>query len=365
MGTQFTSDLPKMKLAVLSLGVLLLAFGSLAEEKVNDEIDALETLNDPSWIGDWLKRWKDYLSGKAGHPDAGKKCQETKDDGEVPSAEHGDSPVKQFGFPHFNEGSQSTTLIPGVTLSYMFGKRQPIKIGSRDYVIAGFPSDLMEFFKCFEDYEIIGKSLGQDGRWTETGAVQVQLQNLNPRPGNMQSDLWEMLFKISLDRIIKYLNPVKIITGMDAKIFGSKKAASSLNDFEKMLKHVKKWLPGGEELVAKIFDLFKRPCPACPDTGKDDDDDTVCKLMKLKCLKEKGKELIAFWKAEEARLNELRKKWVGWDSLSKTQKIMLTLTMYAKPEHGARATFNTGKSRMKLGDIAKALVTFFDKQQPQ
>lgn len=309
-----------------------------------------------SWVTDWLKKWKDYMTGKGGHPDADEKCKKRKEDGEVPSAELGDSPVKTFGFPFFDINSRSTAVRPGVTLSYMFGTRQPIKIGSRDYVVAGFPGELMAFFECFRDYKIIGSTLAQDGHWYQNGNIKIQLQNLNNVGVSTKDELWEMLFKVGVPRIIKYLNPVKIIKGMDAKIFGTKILKTKM-DMMKALAQIKKWLPGNDNFIQKIAALFMQPCPAC---DKED-----CTIETLACLKNKGSKLIEFWKLEEARKDKLREKWVGWDDVTKSQRrIMVTFTMYAKPEHGVRATYNTGKSVLPVADVIDALKVFFDNQQP-
>merc|ERR1712002_306177 len=346
----------KMQLCRLILTFLLLFALAAAAKAIEESEEDQKEIWKRSWIGDWLKKWKDYLMGKGGHPDADKQCKKRKEDGEVPSAELGDSPVKTFGFPFFDISSRSTALKPGVTLSYMFGKRQPIKIGSRDYVVAGFPGELMAFFECFRDYNIIGSTLAEDGHWYQQGSIKIQLQNLNNVGVSTKDELWEMLFKVGMPRLIKYLNPVKIIKGMDAKIFGTKALTSKMTML-KALEQIKKWLPGNDDFIQKIVALFMQPCPPC---DKED-----CTLETLKCLKDKGAKLIEFWKQEEARKDKLRAKWVGWDDVIKSQRrIMVTFTMYSKPEHGVRATYNTGKSVLPVAEVIDAMKIFFDNQQP-
>jgi len=228
---------------------------------------------------------------------------------------------------------------PGVTLSYMFGRRQPIKLGSRDYVISGWAKELIAFCKCFEDYDVIGSSLDQDGHWyPNTGSLKIQLSNVNPDSQSLNSELWEMLFKISMDRLVKFLNPMKIIAAKEAIVLGNK-SVSSLSQMQQALEKVKKWLPGSDKFIAKILELF----------AKEGD------------LKDKMKEFIQFYKDEEKKKDALRKHWVGIDNVNKERKLMITLTMYPKPENRVRTTYNFGKATIKVKDIGEALMLFFSK----
>jgi len=304
---------------------------------IDDDIEQIKPANDPGWITDFGKKVVDRLTGKG--EDHLKICQKTKERGGVPSAEKKDSPIDVFGFPYFHEGTKRVTVRPGVTLSYMFGRRQPIKLGSRDYVISGWAKELIAFCKCFEDYDVIGSSLDQDGHWyPNTGSLKIQLSNVNPDSQSLNSELWEMLFKISMDRLVKFLNPMKIIAAKEAIVLGNK-SVSSLSQMQQALEKVKKWLPGSDKFIAKILELF----------AKEGD------------LKDKMKEFIQFYKDEEKKKDALRKHWVGIDNVNKERKLMITLTMYPKPENRVRTTYNFGKATIKVKDIGEALMLFFSK----
>ena len=54
-------------------------------------------------------------------------------------------------------------------------------------------------------------------------------------------------------------------------------------DMAKALEQIKEWLPGNDDFIQKIADLFIQACPKCPDT----DDKDACALIQLKCLKDK------------------------------------------------------------------------------
>jgi len=321
-----------MKFVYIST-LLSLTLICIAESNATDFNE--EELDFPSSILDLVEKVKDFLSGKT---EQLQKCQKKKDSGEIPSAHKLDSPLETFGFPHFNVKSRSITLRPGVTLSNIF-QRQPVKLGSRDYIVCGYAKELLLFFQCFENYKVIGSSLDQDGHWkANTGTLKVQMSNVNPQSQSLNAELWEMLFKISMDRIIKYLNPIKIISEKEALVLGSRKAVSNANEFERAIEKIKEWLPGSEDFIEKLKELYKK---------KGD-------------IKEKVKEFIDFMKAEQKKKAALEKQWVGMDNLDKNGKIMVTLTMYSKPENRARTTYSFDKASVKMGDIANAIKLILD-----
>jgi len=294
-------------------------------------------INYSSKILDLVEAVKDFLTGKT---EQLKKCQKKKDNGEIPSAHKLDSPLEAFGFPYFDVKSKSITLKPGMTLSNLFkSQRIPIKLGSRDYIICGYAKEILLFFQCFENYNVIGSSLDQDGHWkTNTGTLKVQMSNVDPQSQGLDAELWEMLFKISMDRIINYLNPVNIISEKEALVLGSKRAVSNANEFEKAIKKVKEWLPGSEDFVEKIVELYKKK-------GN---------------LADKVKEFIDFMKEEQKKKAVLERQWVRMDNLDKNGKIMVTLTMYSKPENDIRTTYDFNKASVQMGEIAKAVKLLLD-----
>jgi len=323
----------KMKVLLIFLATLALAHSLelLQAPDVPQE--------DPGWLTDLIEKFKCKIKGKCG--DHLEVCKKAVEKGEIPSAKDNHSPIKQFGFPFFNEKSRSITLRPGVTLSYMFGHRQPIKLGSRDYVIAGFANELLAFFDCFKDYDIIGSSLAADGHWyPNTGSLKIQMQNLNTNSQGLNAQLWEMIFKISMDRIIKFLNPYEIIASRQALITGEK-AIETLSELEKAITKIKSWLPGSEKFLRKLIELMNAEGEA----------------------KDKIKAFIEFWKEQEKIKDALRKQWVGLDYVNKENKIFVTLTMYAKPTNGVRTTYNMGKATMKVGEIGDAIRIFMKKDE--
>ena len=318
---------------------LLIAFlSSAVTSKSNENIRGKEDEN--SWISDFTDKVLHKLKhhGKS----IGKQCFAKKKKGIVPSAEHLDSPLKNFGYPYFNEKGKQVVLKAEVPLSHIFGFRQPVKIGSRDYVIAGYPDELLAFFACFENYKVIGSSLNEQGHWIpNTGSIQIQMQNLYTKGERLSSTLYEMLFKYTLDRIIKYLNPVAIIKGLDCQILGGCDAVESLSKFKKAMEKIKKWLPGTDKLVKKILEIYQEKKP----------------------IKDKIKEIIDFIKDEQRRKAGIRKQWIGWGNVSnKDKKILVTLTMYSKPEHGVRSTYYMGHGTVSMKDIGEAVNIALEKK---
>merc|ERR1712002_940084 len=113
MGVDLKSQLISIKFASFNMKIhlliLVVVLSILASVKCIELLDKdIEEVAKRSWITDWLKKWKDYMTGKAGNPDADKQCKKRKEDGEVPSAELGDSPVRTFGFPYFDVNSHAT-----------------------------------------------------------------------------------------------------------------------------------------------------------------------------------------------------------------------------------------------------------------
>jgi len=288
-----------------------------------------------SWITDLARKIKDFILGKG--DDYLKTCQKTKAKGGVPSAEHGDSPLDVFGFPYFDERSRRISVKPGVTLSYMFGVRQPIKLGSRDYIISGTAKQLQSFLECFSSYEIIGSSLQPDGHWAAgVGSLKMQLSNVNPTSPRLTDDLWAMIFKISMDRIIKYLDPMRIIEDKDLLIMGGNKVIDTATDMEKLLFKIKEWLPWTDKYLQKFMELYK---------GKG-------------TLQEKTDKFLKYVKGEEAKRNSLRKQWIGLDNVDKDAQLMITLTMYDKPNNRVRSTYTFDQARVTVADVGKALKLF-------
>jgi len=290
------------------------------------------------WISKFVDRiahWLDQRKRKVS-----KKCFLKRKKKQIPSAADGDSPLKAFGYPHFNEARRGLTVRAGVPLSFIRGFSQPIKIGSQDYVFSGYPEEIIAFCACFENYEVIGESLSDSGHWVHEGDIKIQLQNAHIG-GRLDSSVFDLLFKYTLDRITKYLNPIQIIHGIDCQLLGGCDAVSSEAKFRKALKKIKEWLPGAEKYTEKIIELFK----------------------KKGSLKDKTKELVDFVKQEEQKKAKIRQQWIGWEHIERKEMIIVTLTMYDKPNSNVRATYTLAGSKVSMRDIGEALKVAIDKKK--
>ena len=162
------------------------------------------------------------------------------------------------------------------------------------------------------------------------------------RYGKLSLNIFDIIFKYGLDRIIKHLDPVGMIKGLDCQILGGCDAVSSAEKLKKALDKILKWLPGGEKLALEVVRIFMKKCS----------------------ITRKIQELLAFIKVREAREASIRKRWIGWDNVDYGEKkITLTLTMYSKPEHAVRATYRMTGASVTMGEIGEALKVAFDKKK--
>ena len=223
-----------------------------------------------------------------------------------------------------------------VSLSFIKGFRQPIHLGVYDYLIAGTPRELKAFFDCFSDYEVIGHLLNEDGKWEkEKGTIKIQLSNLMKSPKFTES-LWEMMFTIGLDTVTKLLDPSKIISN---ELFGKPTILKNIDQIKKAWRVAQKYLPIPENMVDKVAEICAKDLP----------------------IKEKINEFMVLLKNEQNQLSAFKEKWSGKDNVSTKSKILVSLTMYTKPEHRVRATYDTGKSKIYLKEIGDAVDKFLTK----
>ena len=278
------------------------------------------------------------ITGKKG--DNLEKCNIAIKNGKPPSAEN--SPLETFGFPFFNEKGKQIEVKPGVTLSYIGKFYQPIKLGSRDYVISGFAAEFLAFFDCFKDYDIFGSYLAPDGHWkNETGtteSLKVQIQNTAQNTQGMNSELWEMIFKITLENLAKYLAPKTVILQQTEAISGIKPGTlTKASDFLDYLEKAKNYLPIGD------------PIPFL---------EKINELRKEKDEKKKLKAFLDFVKEMRAKKKLGKLKWSNWKNVNKDDKIVMTITMYEKPDSTVRATYDMGKVTVKVKDVGDAFKMF-------
>ena len=139
---------------------------------------------------------------------------------------------------------------------------------------------MLAILECFSDYEVIGSTLKDDGHWyPNTGSIKIQLENLIESkirliPGGTtlgmkkvggagikRTDaLWEMMFKITVPRLIKFLNPLKVVEELKGIILPTEEtsdAVISTNEgYKALLTKIQEWLPGNEKLIGKLVELY-------------------------------------------------------------------------------------------------------------
>ncbi|XP_002161932.2 uncharacterized protein LOC100207260 [Hydra vulgaris] len=249
-----------------------------------------------------------------------KACENKKKSGEVPSGKV-DSPILAYGYPDFNQKTKSITVDPKATLILSNKVKQPIRIGSRDYVISGKAKELVAFFECFGDYDIIGSELNANGSWPDnTGQIKIELQNINPGNGNFDKTLFEVMFDMAMDAILKVIDPTGIV--------------ASAYEVEQALKPIVDFLPSPSEFIAKAKEIYVK-----------------------KISKNEKKKLMLYWLKEQDKIT--MRMWKKPENVKKGDKLLMSLVMYTKPEKTVRATYNTAQSKISMKDIAKILKVFF------
>ncbi|XP_012565582.1 uncharacterized protein LOC100215701 [Hydra vulgaris] len=251
-----------------------------------------------------------------------KACEKKKKSNEVPSGKI-DSPLQAYGYPDFDENTKSVTVDPKATLILFNNVKQPIRIGSRDYVISGKAEELVAFFECFGDYDIIGSELNSNGSWpNNTGQIKIELQNVYPGGSNFKNTLFETMFDMGMDAILNAIFPAS--PGKIAKAY----------EVGKLLKPVADYLPSQSEFITKAKEIFKK-------TISED---------------EKKKEMLNWLKTQD---NSTKQIWKKEENVNNKEKLLMSLVMYTKPEKTVRATYNTGMSKISMKEIAKILKSFF------
>lgn len=334
----FSRNLFKMRLlSAVFVAVLAVSLTNVSCKSIEDKT---KDVNGNSWISKFVDKVVHWLKTRG--KQVKKQCFDRRKQGHAASAELGDSPLKAFGYPHFNEARRGVVVKAGVPLSYMGGHRQPIKIGSRDYVFAGYPEQILAFCACFENYRVIGESLSHTGHWVDEGNIKIQMQNVQEWGGRLDSSVFELLFKYTLERIIKYLNPVKIIKGIDCKLLGGCDAASTVDKFRAALEKIRGWLPHSADVINKIIEIYQKKEP----------------------LEQKAKDLIDFIKIEEEKKAKIRGDWIGWDNIEhKDKAIIVTLTMYDKPTNHVRSTYTMHGSNVSMKTVGEAIKEAFDREK--
>jgi len=273
------------------------------------------------------------------------------------SAENLDSPIKPFGYARVDELNRGITMLsPGRSLSKLNGFRKDIVVGESDFYFVGKGKDLIKFCKCFQVYEVTAKTLGDDGKWNkENGQVKIQLENVQSwTAGNKDPNLFDMIFKMTLDRIIKELDPkakIKQILGIGRSTDGetqrqflgpSDKLEIKIDNLKKKFKEWRKWMPEKPEIL-----------------------DGVEKILAAANLTPKQvlEKFLAF--VNEKKTEDKPGEWQKKDYVSTDKEIIAVLTSYPKPPNKLRATYNFGKPEVTLkkpkvtmNDVGKAISEF-------
>jgi len=263
-----------------------------------------------------------------------KQCIKKKKDKQRPNA--WDSPIKTFGYPEIKISGQSRAiqrLFTRISLNVYEKNLTPIDVGKEDYLIVGTKDEILAFCTCFEDYKVIGKQLMEDGTWKNEGKLKIQLQNI--AKWGVNADVFDIVFKYTLERITRTLNPTGVIGEMDKALLGTTRLIDNIGKIKENIEKLRQWVPFGEIVIKKIISLVKDKTPPV-------------KLVK---------DLYAFIRGQ----NEVQKKWINLNKkvIDKGKKIIVTLTMYTKPENKVRATYNFDKATVTLGDIGKELKDAF------
>lgn len=230
-----------------------------------------------------------------------------------------------FGIPAFNESSRTVTIQPNMTSV----DKNRTQVGPNDFIVAGHYKDIVAFLKCFENETITGFSLNRNGSWEEQrGSIKIQLQNIGFDSLEQKnfSSLFDVLFKFTVERILKYLEPIDVIRGYDAPLLGGIGAVKNLQRMTSTIKTIKQWLPGNKKVMEKIIKLY----------------------AKKESIKEKINDLIMFLDVEEARLNGM---WLECERVQKDEKMLLIVTMYAKQSNDASCMYDLGKASTTIKDV--------------
>ncbi|XP_012564164.2 uncharacterized protein LOC100202753 isoform X1 [Hydra vulgaris] len=277
--------------------------------------DIKEKSTSRSFVSDILAKFDSEFETKK------KKCEDKKKSNEVPSGKI-DSPLETYGYPNFDENTKSVTVHPGATLMLSNKVKQPIRIGSRDYVISGKAEEIVAFFECFGDYDIIGSELNLNGSWPDnTGQIKIELQNIFPGDSNFKNTLFETMFDLSMDAILKTISPA-------GKVYASG------YEVIKALKPIMDYLPSQSDFIEKATEIY----------------------VKMISEDEKKKEMLN-WLKEQDKSN--KQMWKKPENIKKNDKLLMSLVMYTKPEKTIRATYNTGMSKISMKEIANILKLFF------
>ncbi|PHJ25364.1 hypothetical protein CSUI_000781 [Cystoisospora suis] len=282
------------------------------------------------------KLFKAWLQKVFRSKEAKEKCKQTKRAGGIPSASNGDSPLKTFGYPNFDEQSGTTWLQRRMPLSIVNGYPAPIRVGGEDYYVQGSYDEITAFLVCFEDYQVIGSKLTPDGEWQDDeryARIYLQIENtredIRSPLGGVVSPLLRCGFEFFLRRFFKIGRALRHLTKFDRLL---KKIAS--------LRHMSEFLPSTSTSVLLT---------------------NWNSLERADSNEERLRELTGAVEAAHRRLGLGEEQgWLQPENVDLSAPLTLSFTTYPRPVQGVRATLPMSSNVVTLGEIREQLLRLFE-----
>lgn len=138
--------------------------------------------------------------------------------------------------------------------------KTPVRIGAHEFVFSGTPEEIIAFCLCYDKYDVIGSELNEDGVFkSNTGEIKIQLQDTAAWDAGKSKDAVDMIIKYTLERITKFLNPMKIIGEMDTAIIGADgDYTKAIKEVRKNFDKIKHWIPAIPGVIAEIKKILMK-----------------------------------------------------------------------------------------------------------
>ncbi|CBZ50082.1 hypothetical protein NCLIV_005580 [Neospora caninum Liverpool] len=299
-------------------------FGGIGKYATHTMLNMLEDR-----FREWLSKQETETSTQA--------CQETKLEGLIPSVANGDSPLKSFGYPQFDEESGVTVLRPRIPLSTVNGFRAPVHVGAEDYYIQGTYDQVVAFFECFDEYEVIASKLMPNGHWTKEeghGPLYVQVQNTIEGVRSPIGSPAQILFRYGVASLRKAI-----------------RVAAALNGH----------LPGSYEDLLQMVDNVSALAEFLPGASTDD---VIDLWSELAATADRSQQIAIVVEAIEKAIQRKRlDESAGWqdvDAVDLSAPLTVMLTSYPRPSHGVRATIALPSNKALLRDIKEQFSILFE-----
>ncbi|PFH33769.1 hypothetical protein BESB_079850 [Besnoitia besnoiti] len=281
-------------------------------------------------------RFRKWLASHRATKKSTNVCKQAKKDGRIPSAAYGDSPLKSFGYPEFDEETGLTILRSRLPLTPVSGFLTPIRVGAEDYYIQGTYDKIIAFLECFEEYEVIGSTLATDGHWVEDpeqGPLYVQIQNTREGVRSPIAGIRNALFRIGFAHLAKALR----INAISRRFVGV-----SYDDILKGLNEVR-----------QLSEFLPSSTTA----------DVLAAWEDVMGTQDRKKQLASIVNAVTQAITRARLDpshgWEKSEAVDLSAPLTMALTTYPRPAHGVRATLTLPSNRVTLGAIRDTLPKLF------